>query len=161
MRKLLASYPSLNLHDPEGYVADIVSLLTGYPFWAGERAVDKIKDTSKFVPTRAEIKPLLEEQVRIPRYAEEWDRGAQETTAARLEGPAKERRETYEELKACYGENWGIASGSSKSKPLTLEEVRQKYGAEKVDAVPNAGDWQKLKYDFRMPGAELDADVEF
>ena len=40
VRRYLGSFPSLNLHDPEIYIADLCALLCGYPLWAGQRAID-------------------------------------------------------------------------------------------------------------------------
>ena len=42
LKQMLGSYPSLNLHDPESYMASIISLFCSYPLWAGERAVSKV-----------------------------------------------------------------------------------------------------------------------
>jgi len=112
LRQLLGSYPSAGATDPEVYVASLISLLTGYPLWAGQRAIEKTIDTSKFLPTRADLKPLIEDEVRVHRYAAEWDRHAEAQIAAQavplIAGPPPKPRPTYDELKEKYGPNWGL-----------------------------------------------------
>ena len=76
MERLLGSYPSVNLHDPEIYVADIASLLSSYPLWAGEMAIDRVKKTTKFIPTVADLHPELESAVKPLRYAQQWEQRA-------------------------------------------------------------------------------------
>lgn len=150
--RLLGSYPSASLADPEIYITAVISLLAAYPLWAGERAVRKVVETLKFVPTIAEVKPILEETVRVRRYAAEWEHEAGLLLASRtklLEGP-REQRMTYDELKAKYGPNWGI--GGAEAKPVeTAEQARDKLvaiaGQEAFDACPAAG------YDPRKTGA--------
>lgn len=147
VRRYLGSFPSLNLHDPEIYIADLCALLCGYPLWASQRAIEKVKDTIKFPATRAEIKPLLEENVKLPRYAAEWERDAAkliEDRALLLTGPT-ERKLSYEELRAKYdgpnGEKWGIASDhpqSHTSPAKARADLIGKYGQAAFDAVPDA-----------------------
>lgn len=76
MRRYLGSFPSLNLHDPQIYVADLCTLLCGYPLWASEKAISAVQDTLKWPATRADLKPVLEEKVRVHRYADEWEKRA-------------------------------------------------------------------------------------
>jgi hypothetical protein len=146
VRRYLGSFPSLNLHDPEIYIADLCALLCGYPLWAGQNAIEEIKDTNKFPATRAEIRPLLDEQVRIPKFVRDWEQQAQVQIASRhtlaIEGPAAPPRLTYEQLRAKYdgpnGEKWGI---ENTDKPLPSRERSRKalidrYGKEAFDAVP-------------------------
>lgn len=149
VRRYLGSFPSLNLHDPEIYIADLCGLLCGYPLWAGQGAIEKIKDTNKFPATRAEIKPLLDEHVRIPKYEQEWERGARALIADRsaplLTGPV-ERKLSYEELRAKYdgqnGEKWGIENTTNAKTHMTPGQAKAalvgKYGQAAFDAVPNA-----------------------
>mgnify|MGYP001608434066 FL=1 len=73
VKKLLRSYASLNLHDPEGYIAEVVTLLSGYPLWAGESVIEEVRKTSKFIPNISDIHPKLETAVKPFRYAAEWE----------------------------------------------------------------------------------------
>lgn len=154
MGRLLGSFPSLSLHDPETYITAVTALFRGYPFWAGEAVVRKVASESKFVPTLAEIRPHLEAEVRSYRYAQEWERGARQTLIEgqkRISGPVTPRP-TYDELKAKYGDNWGITNPDRPIQP-TREEARQaliaQIGQEAFDALPDApskqiGDWKKI-----------------
>lgn len=148
VRRYLGSFPSLNLHDPEIYITDLCALLCGYPLWVGEKAIEKIKDTNKFPATRAEIKPLLEDHVRLPKFAAEWERNARlqiaDTEALAIEGPAVKRM-TYEEMRAKYdgpnGEPWGISNPDHRPKQ-SREQIREKLigqvGQAAFDAIPDA-----------------------
>jgi len=158
VRRYLGSFPSLNLHDPEVYIADLCSLLCGYPLWAGQQAIQTVKETIKFPATQAEIKPLLDEHVRLPKYVQDLERAAQLQIAARamaLEGPAAPPRLTYEQLRAKYdgpnGEKWGIGNADKPvpSRERSRKELIARYGKEAFDAVPDAtsGNWQKLESD--------------
>lgn len=127
-------------------MADLCSLLCGYPLWAAENAIERVKDTIKFPATRAEIKPLLEDQVRVPKFAAEWERKAQvqiaETEQLMLEGPIAKKL-TYEELRAKYdgpnGEPWGITNDQMKRLPTPTQAksfLVDKIGQEAFDALP-------------------------
>jgi len=148
VRRYLGSFPSLNLHDPEIYITDLCTLLCGYPLWAGEKAIAKVKETIKFPTTHAEIKPLLDEHVRLPKYAAEWERNAraqlEETERLAIEGP-KQRRLTYDELRAKYdgpnGEPWGIVDTSrppTRSREQCRQELIAQIGQAAFDAIPDA-----------------------
>ena len=147
---MLGSYPSLNLHDPKTYIASLCTMLCGYPLWAGENAVRSVTRESKFVPTQAELTEKLEAEVRVARYADEWDRGAAKQLRA-IEGPketAEDRKAFIARRRAELGPDWGLATGR---KPLpSKEEARQaliaQIGQQAFDAMPDAGyDWKNLK----------------
>ncbi len=151
VKRMLGSYPSLNLHDPQTYIASVCALLNCYPVWAGENAVRAAitGEESKFVPpTLGILRPLLEAEVRVHRYAAEWEKGAKEQLQL-LAGPPQSRP-TLAELREKYGPNWGI--GAPKHVP-TQTEAREsliaQIGQEAFDAIPDAGirsdDWQKMR----------------
>lgn len=148
IRRYLGSFPSLNLHDPEVYVADLCTLLCNYPLWVGEKAIQKVKETIKFPTTQAELKPLLDDHVRLPKYQQEWDRNARlqiaDTEALAIEGP-KVKRMTYEELRAKHdgpnGEPWGISNPDHKprqSRQQIREALIAQVGQAAFDAIPDA-----------------------
>ena len=149
VRRYLGSFPTLNLHDPEVYIAEICSLLCGYPLWAGEKAIGKIKDTHEWPATRAVIKPQLEDQVRIHRDAARWEAvaqrqalDAQRAPVARIAGPPPAPRPTYDELRAKHGPNWGIRDPDGRPPPPTRDEAYRnlvaEFGQDAVDACPDA-----------------------
>lgn len=156
VRRYLGSFPSLNLHDPEIYIADLCALLCGYPLWVGEESIEKIKDTIKFPATRAEIKPLLEANVKTFRYAADWERDAQRQIGQRaLPAPEGPPKLTYEQLRAKYdgpnGEKWGIANPEAQPRQKEQSAAQAKasliakYGQATIDAVPDAsldGNWK-------------------
>lgn len=148
IRRYLGSFPSLNLHDPEVYVADLCTLLCNYPMWAGEQAIQKVKETIKFPTTHAEIKPLLDDYVRLPKYQQEWDKNARlqiaDTEALAIEGPAVKRM-SYEDLRAKYdgpnGEPWGLSNPDQQKQKSTKQirdELIARIGQEAFDAIPDA-----------------------
>ena len=134
VKRLLGSYPSLNLHDPKTYIANLTALLIKYPLWAGERAVETVKAASEFVPTEKALRDALESNVAYTRYGAQWDRGAQETVQGRLSAPP---RPTYDELRSKHGENWGIAQETKPPAFASLEQLRERFGS-KLDDVPDA-----------------------
>lgn len=146
VRRYLGSFPSLNLHDPEIYIADLCGLLCGYPLWAGESAIEKIKDTNKFPATRAEIKPLLEDNIKIPKFAQDWERNAQRQiaeTRLAIEGPTTPKL-TYEQLREKYdgpnGEKWGISNPERRAQPTPAQAravLIEQFGQAAFDAIPN------------------------
>jgi len=131
LRRYLGSFPSLNLHDPEIYITNLCVLFMEYPEWAGQRVLVQAKDKFVFPPTQAELRPLLEDHVRIPRYATEWEHGASKLIADRsaplLEGP-KRPKPSLEELKHKHGENWGINQTSPVDHVPAFREMCLKAG---------------------------------
>lgn len=147
VRRYLGSFPSLNLHDPEIYITDLCALLCGYPLWAAEQSIEKVKDTIKFPATRAEIKPVLESHVKVFRYAAEWERDASRMIADHSKPVETGPKLSYDELRAKYdgpnGEKWGIANPDQTAKrERTPAQARasliQQFGQDAFDAVPDA-----------------------
>jgi hypothetical protein len=106
------------------------------------------------MPTPADIAVWMEPRVTRMKNRVNLEDGAEQQLRERREyiDRASRQRPTYDEMKARYGPNWGILAGqvhAGFSKP-TLEQVRERYGAEKVDAVPDAanGGWKKLKSNY-------------
>jgi hypothetical protein len=79
--RLLGAYPSLNLHDPETFMTELVLVFLKYPLWVGERAVVETKKKSpQFVPSVPLVEQSCEEIVADTRtaltYGEQWDQRA-------------------------------------------------------------------------------------
>lgn len=152
--RMLGSYPSLTLHDPETYISVICTLLLGYPLWAAERAMTAATIESKFAPpTPGILKPLLEGEVRTARYVEEWDQGAERLRALPPPpGPTPaERRALMAAKREKYGPGFGI-DRKAKREPTPASvraEIIAQIGQEAFDAIPDAGiscgDWAKLR----------------
>src|SRR5262245_51521085 len=78
VKRMMGCYPSLSLHDPEVYIAELVTVLTRYPLDVGEKAIEKAKlENPKFVPTVPEIGKACEALVKSQRgawtYAQQWE----------------------------------------------------------------------------------------
>lgn len=157
---LLGSYASVNLHDPETYIASVVMLFSSYPLWAGEAAVRIAPIDAKYAPPSIGVlRPILEDQVRTHRYAKQWDRAADDQLK-RLDPPRRERP-SYDELKAKYGQNWGINNSeqqSTKSPEQCRDELIAQIGQEAFDAIPDRGftstEWQELRAPTNSEAAE-------
>lgn len=119
-------------------MASVVSLLCSYPLWAGERAILRVQASTKFIPTIADIKPVLDEYVRLPKYAAQFDREAEEQLL-RIGAPV-ERKPSLDELKARHGENWGITDPTRRDKPQNDPEatLRAEFGDAAFEALPDA-----------------------
>lgn len=107
--RLFAAYRTDQYADPDGYVASLGMVLEQYP----EDVVDFITNprtgiqrTSKFPPTISEIVQACDARVADLKKQERYRNWGRSEVPA-LEQP-RESRPTYEELKAKYGENWGI-----------------------------------------------------
>jgi hypothetical protein len=96
VRRLLAGYPNLAAHDPEGYLAALVGLMERYPKWAGGRAIMRVDEQNKsYAPTEPELRSWLEEYISPIRFAAEWDAKTRQQVA--------ERRETIDEAPTFRG----------------------------------------------------------
>jgi hypothetical protein len=74
VKRLLAGYPNLGAHDPDGYIAALISVMAEFPQWAGERSVLKVDaENSSFPPTEKELRKWLSDAVGPYRFAREWD----------------------------------------------------------------------------------------
>lgn len=124
LEQLLSCYPALNLTNPKPYLAQLAALLCDYPKWAGEGAITSAMDNRKYPPNRAELRALLEEQVRSARYAAQFGKRDD------LIEPPREIRPSYDELKARYGDNWGIDDGRKKPPPIKSEDQLRAENAE-------------------------------
>ncbi len=150
---MLGSYPSLSLHDPETFMAGMVALLLGYPAWAGQGAVKRAvcSDECKFSPpTQAVLRPLLEDEVRVHRYAAEWAHGANAQVLLALAPPKDEpevRQAFIAKRRAELGPHFGLTQAKPKQTEAQAQaELIAQIGQEAFDAMPDAGyDWKKLK----------------
>lgn len=74
VHRLMAGFPNLTAHDPTGYVAALVQVMSGYPKWAGEEAVVKVDpENAAFPPSDRLLRTWLDDAVRPWRFAAEWD----------------------------------------------------------------------------------------
>jgi len=84
VRRLLAGYPTINPHDPEGYIAALVQVMAEYPKWAGDRSITAVdREKSDFPPSDRKLRTWLDEAVRPWRYAADWDARSQQQVKER------------------------------------------------------------------------------
>ena len=152
--RLLGCYPSLAIHDPETYVAAVTALFCSYSLWVGERAVEQVATTSKFVPTLAEVKEACDHFAPARNsWADEWDWRSrlqlEERAQIEAERPPKQ---TYEEFKAEMARR-GMPIDGRKPRVLVddIADFKQRYKLTdaQFDALPDqpadADCWQGLR----------------
>jgi len=152
--RLLGGYPSLNLHDPETYIAGVTALLCGFSWWVGERAIEKVSNESKFVPSKAEVaaacqhfapsRGIVDSKPLWLMIEEATAREREEKARRLLEPPGQTIEEVRAEMRA-RGLPMGGMAGAHHETPAT---VKAKYGLtdEQWDAIPDAepGHWRQL-----------------
>jgi hypothetical protein len=138
-KRLFDFYPSQEAGNPEVILAGVVDLFCHYPMEVAERAVSPVfglPRAHKFMPRIAEISEFLEKAMG-PLREDQYRKKIVDDARALLAPPA--RRMTYDELKAKFGENWGLAS-TTKSKPgpfLSVAQLKQIAG-DAWDKIPDA-----------------------
>lgn len=150
--RLLGGYPSLNLHDPETYIASVTALLCGFSWWVGERAIERVSTESKFVPSKAEVAAACQHFNPSPyvrTWGDDWDARSQAQLAERerreaLPPPPKQTMEELrEEMRAR-----GVNMGGPVAHRETEATVKAKLGLtdEQWAALPDAdlGKWQRV-----------------
>jgi hypothetical protein len=158
-RRLTGAYPSLKLHDPEIFVAELIASLLRYPAWVGEQAIEQAKRASpQFVPSVPMVTEACESVVGQTReamtYAHEWEEQSRRQLAQRKEQEAAEiesleyRRRAAERILAEY------RAGVSSKRMQTIETpetVKAKYGLSEQQwgAIPESpidrNYWQGLR----------------
>lgn len=100
--RLLGSYPSLNLHDPETYMAELVVLFLKYPQWVVERAIaEATRESPQFVPSVPLVEKWADEVFGQTRhsltYGDEWDERSRRQLRERaaIEAANKEENPEY------------------------------------------------------------------
>jgi hypothetical protein len=154
--RMLGCYPSVSLHDPEIYMAAVTSLLCGYSFWVGERAVADVAKSSKFVPCLAEVNEACERYAPAKStraWAEDWQRRSLvqlEEREAPILGPAAENERTriVEGFRGLLERLRGGDAPRAASE-FTPEAVRTKFGLSQAqwDALPDqppSSTWAKV-----------------
>ena len=146
--RLLAQFPSNRGGD--GFIGALADVLASYPRSVVSnccnvktgvaRSVEFLSIAALVTWCERETEQLLRQPIhRLDRdeaLAAERRRDADED---RVLAEARKTRPTYDELKAKYGPNWGIANPPRKrpSPFRTLDQLRAEFG-DMVDAVPHA-----------------------
>jgi len=117
---LLSSYRLDQFSDADGYAANVVTVLESYPEEVVLYVTDPrtgIQRACKWPPTIAEIVCACEVQMQHIAKLKRLQSPRKREDLALL-GPPREERPTYEELKAKYGENWGLTPAEPKKPPV-------------------------------------------
>lgn len=147
----MGCYPSLSLHDPQFYVAELVTVLTGYPLDIGAEAIEKCKKESpKFIPTVPEVSIACETLVKSLRdastYAQQWEEQSRRQLLERkavenTSEPIEHRRRVVDRLKKQLRAA-GLPIGAKREYDprFTVAAVKERLGItdEQWAALPNA-----------------------
>ncbi len=117
--RLLGSYPSLNLHDPETFMTELVVAFLKYPQWVGEQAVVDAKRASPiYVPSVPLVEKSCEDAIVQTRqaftYAQQWERQTQLQLEERKAIDYAAEQEPLEQRRAVVARLW----------PRALDEPR-------------------------------------
>lgn len=155
-RRLLASYPATTIHDPEVYIAEIVSILIGYPRAVGEAAIKHAGlESPKYLPSAPEIAVACQ-HVTAPTVIDRmssWELRSQWQLAERAEIDAKRNAETPEQRRAVVEKirrdmaaaGMPIMGDQKRAYRETPETVKARLGISDAqwDAIPDAPNgWQ-------------------
>ncbi len=155
--RLLGGYPSLSLHDPQTYIASVTTLLCSFSWWVGERAIEKVSNESKFVPSKAEVAEACKHFAPDPSVVHSKPLAVMIEEATERERKEKEQRcleppvQTVEEIRAEMRERGFPMGGMANQHRETPETVRAKLGLsrEQWDAIPDApkgeGFWRGIR----------------
>lgn len=103
VRRLLAGYPNLGAHDPEGYIIVLTEIMSGYPAWAGQRTILKVdEENAQFPPTGATLRKWLDEAIGPYKFAMEWDARSAKQLEERKEIESNQAPATNEQQNPSY-----------------------------------------------------------
>jgi hypothetical protein len=134
---LLGCYRTGEANDPETYVTAITAILAHYPeeiITAVTHPVSGLPSKKSWLPTVKEVVDACDESFEPIRQNELRMRRIKEQMAARAEQDRlAERKPTFEEMKAKYGDNWGLTPARPKAKPIpapSWDEIASAYSAD-------------------------------
>jgi len=120
-RLLLGCYRTGDANDPDTYVAAIAATLARYSeaiITDVTHPVSGLPSKKSWLPTVKEVFDACEEHDERARHAIAREKRIKEQLAARAEEDRlKEQRPTLEQMKAKYGENWGLTPRGPKEDP--------------------------------------------
>lgn len=90
VKRLLAGFPNLGAHDPEGYIAALIEVMGAYPEWAGQRTIAKVDEIkTEFPMSDKTLRTWLDDQVRPYRFEAEWKARSAKQIEERQDAPAQ------------------------------------------------------------------------
>jgi hypothetical protein len=149
---LLGCYRRDDAADPETYGGAVAAVLAEYPPDIVQRVTDPrsgIPSRSQWLPTVKEVRDACEEiDQRRRAVAQMKKREAEQLAARKAAELSRDRRPTYEELKAQYGENWGMPA-----------DARSDHRAEQRKAVQIMANEETFKAECRSAGVPEDSQI--
>lgn len=132
-RVLFSAYRTDQYADPDGFLTSLGAVLEQYPNEVVIYVTDPrtgVQRGQKFPPTIAEIVTACEDRAAYLAQQKRFDNWGRNEPAM-VEGP-RQNRPSYDELKAKYGETWGIGGDPEQStKPKfispTIDELQVFY----------------------------------
>lgn len=140
---LFSAYRTADYQNPEGFMASLGRALQEYPdevILFVTSPTTGLQRTSKFPPTLTEVIEACDRRAAELKRQERfrnWGAGNDHTPM--LEAP-KEQRSSYAELKAKFGDSWGIENpdvvARAKPQPIDREKVWEHYRKFNIDWQP-------------------------
>jgi hypothetical protein len=115
VKRLLAGFPNLAAHDPEGYVKALIEVMGTYPAWAGHSAIMKVDADNEFPPSAKKLRVWLDDTVRPYRFAVAWNARSAKQIAESQQIP--ERPELPQEGRGQIYWNYDEAVSANGNKP--------------------------------------------
>ena len=134
-RVLFSAYRTDQYADPDGFLTSLGAVLEQYPNEVIIYVTDPrtgVQRGQKWPPTIAEIVEACDNRISDLKRQDRFRNWGKNEAPLALEAPRQERP-SYDELKAKYGENWGLGGLDEKPKGPTfkapsLEELQHFYG---------------------------------
>ena len=140
--KMLGSYPSTDLHDPETYIATMAAVLCRYPLDVGERAIESVVMSLKFIPVVAEIVEACRQQLPAPTWTDEWEARSRAQIEERQRLAAPPSKTEYERITDGFKQlrTYLRPDEANKENQFTPKKIKAKFGLTDAqwDAIPDA-----------------------
>ena len=118
---LLGSYRKNDAEDPETFTLRVEIEFQKYPEWVIAAVALELPESCKWLPSIMEIHAACEARIRI---AAADHRKSQAVLPALPSPEERKGRATYAELKAQYGDDWGLERDPAKPKMQTAEQAQ-------------------------------------
>lgn len=137
-RLLLGCYRTGDANDPETYVAAVAATLAHYPdeiITEVTHPVSGLPSRQKWLPSVSEVRMACEDAMgpydRIRAHKERIAQQLADRERYEQERELAKRRPTYDDMKAKYGDTWGIGVQTAKQKAAepapTADQLRHHY----------------------------------
>lgn len=162
VKRLMGSYPSLNIHDPQVYVCELMTVLLRYSRELAEKGIAQARQASpKFIPSVPEVEQECEALAKPTRealtYAQQWGATAHKQLENRRRLEEEERTYTPEHRREVVRRFFAALkkSGATTEKEKAQETVdefcaRHNVTRAEFDAIPDAPEtpdyWRGIRW---------------